>query len=47
MAKVKDIVKFSVRNLTKWKTVYLDFWLPGSSAGEMTLLPGRQEVILP
>lgn len=40
------MVELNVRDLIKWKTVYIDSWLPGSSAGEMTLLPGRQGVIL-
>lgn len=39
------MVKFNVRDLVKWKTMYIDSWLPGSSAGEMASLPGRQAVI--
>lgn len=46
MAKVKDMVKFSVRDFIKWRTMYIGFWLPGSSAGEITLLSGRQDVML-
>lgn len=45
VAKRSYMVKFNVRGLIKWKTMDTDSWLPGSSAGERTLLPGRQAVI--
>lgn len=40
------MIKFHVSDFIKWKTTYIDSWLVGSSAGEMSLLPGRQAAIL-
>lgn len=45
-AKRNCVIKFHVRDFIKWKTTYVDSWLSGSSAGEMSLLPGRQAAVL-
>lgn len=45
ITKRNDMVEFNVRDLVKWKAVYIDSWLPGSSGGEMASLRGRQAVI--
>lgn len=45
ITKKPNMVKFNVRDVIKWKTMYIDSWLPGSSAGEMSFYRGKQAVI--